>query len=184
MFTVDGVTLRPLELSDLETAYAWHCDLDLDLITGWGRRQSLAAFEQRFTTLVTTPPEEHRFFGITVDDRLIGRVDLASIDLAHRQATLGYFLGARDAWGKGYAKTAVRIALDYAFSAENLDRVFAHVFGFNTRSMGLLKRLHFTAEGILRQHELHNGARHDIHVFGMLKPEFYASHPTLFTIPI
>ena len=184
MFTLDAVTLRPLELSDLETAYAWHCDLDLDLITGWGRRQSLTAFQQRFAALVTTPPEEHRFFGIDIDGRLIGRVDLASINLAHRQATLGYFLGAKDAWGKGYAKAAVLIALDYAFSVENLDRVFAHVFDFNTRSMGLLKRLGFTAEGILRQHELHNGARHDIHVFGLLKPEFYAAHTTLFTIPI
>jgi RimJ/RimL family protein N-acetyltransferase len=183
VFSLDGVTLRPLDIQDLEITYAWHADLGIEIASGWARRQSLTTFRQRFEAILASPPEEHRIFGIEVSDRLIGRIDLSLIDPANRHAMIGFFLGAREAWGRGHAKTAVRILLDYAFTVENLDRVYAHVFGFNARSHGLLQRVGFAPEGVLRQHEVHNGQRQDMHVFGILKHEFYAQHRTMFEPP-
>ncbi|HEU4537001.1 MAG TPA: GNAT family protein, partial [Polyangiaceae bacterium] len=168
---------------DVETAYAWHADLDIEIASGWGRRQSLTTFRHRFEALLASPPAEHRIFGIVVGGALIGRIDLSLVDAEHRHAALGFFLGAREFRGRGHAKTAVRIMLDYAFTVENLERVYAHVYGFNARSIGLMKSAGFVAEGVLRQHEVHNGRRQDMHVFGMLKPEFYARHRTLFEPP-
>jgi RimJ/RimL family protein N-acetyltransferase len=46
-----------------------------------------------------------------------------------------------------------------------------------------MERVGFQLEGILRQHELHNGSRRDMHVFGMLKSEFYERYETLFKLP-
>jgi RimJ/RimL family protein N-acetyltransferase len=66
---------------------------------------------------------------------------------------------------------------------ENLERVYAHVFGFNERSRRLMTRVGFVPEGVLRRHEVHNGERHDRHVFGMLKDEFDARYETLFALP-
>ena len=40
-----------------------------------------------------------------------------------------------------------------------------------------------TAEGVLRKHDLHNGARRDMHVFGMLKDEFLEQYETCFPLP-
>ena len=87
-------------------------------------------------------------------------------------------------WGRGIAITALRILLDYAFTVRNLERIYAEVYGFNQRSMRLMERVGFQKEGILRQHEIHNGARQDMHFFGMLKAEFYQKHETLFKLPV
>jgi RimJ/RimL family protein N-acetyltransferase len=183
VFSNDGVTLRPLDLGDLEITYAWHNDVGIEIASGWGRRQSLTTFRQRFEALLAAPPAEHRIFGIEVEGRLIGRIDLSLIEPAHRHAMLGLFLGQREYWGRGHARTAIRILLDYAFTVENLDRVYSHVYAFNARSLGLMRAAGLTAEGVLRQHYLHNGKHQDVHVFGILKDEFYARHPTLFELP-
>ncbi|MBA2392272.1 MAG: GNAT family N-acetyltransferase [Ktedonobacteraceae bacterium] len=60
--------------------------------------------------------------------------------------------------------------------------MYAEVYGFNTPSFRLMERVGFQREGILRQHEIHNGARQDMHIFGILKPEFYQRYQTLFRL--
>jgi hypothetical protein len=60
---------------------------------------------------------------------------------------------------------------------------YSHVYGFNTRSQRLMEHVGFQREGILRQHDLQNGKRQDLHVYGILKPEFYERYPTIFTLP-
>jgi RimJ/RimL family protein N-acetyltransferase len=183
VFSLNGVTLRPLDVSDIEPTYAWHTDNGIEIASGWGRRQSLTTFRQRFEALLASPPQEHRIFGIEVAEGLIGRIDLSLIDVTHRHAAIGFFIGAREFRGRGHAKTAIRILLDYAFTVENLDRVYAHVYAFNSRSLRLLNGAGFVHEGVLRQHEVHNGKRQDMHVYGILKHEFYERHPTIFELP-
>jgi len=183
MFSLDGVTLRPLDLGDLEIAYGWHLDLEIEIASGWGRRQALTTFRQRFEAWLASPPDELRVFGIVANQQLIGRIDLSHIDAEQHHAMIGLFIGDRAMWGRGHASAAVRLMLDYAFTVENLERVYAHVYGFNTRSLRLMQRVGFTPEGILRQHEIHNGRRQDLHVFGMLKHELYERHPTIFAVP-
>ncbi len=46
-----------------------------------------------------------------------------------------------------------------------------------------MERVGFRREGVLRQHETHNGARQDVHIFGLLKAEFYQRYPTLLGMP-
>lgn len=183
MFSLDGVTLRPLDMGDVEIAYGWHTDVGIEIASGWGPRQSRTTFRQRFEAFVASPPQEHRIFGIEVSGKLIGRVDLSLIDMAHRRAMIGFFIGDHELRGRGHAKTAIRLMLDYAFTVENLDRVYAQVYGFNARSIGVLKGVGFVPEGVLRWHEVHNGRRQDVHVLGVLKHEFYEQYGTVFEIP-
>jgi RimJ/RimL family protein N-acetyltransferase len=65
----------------------------------------------------------------------------------------------------------------------NLERVYAEVYGFNQHSLRLMERIGFQKEGVLRQHEIHNGARQDMHFFGILKAEFYQKYETIFKLP-
>ena len=122
-------------------------------------------------------------FGIEVENRLVGYVQLAMIDYRERRAAAGILIGDKAVWGRGIARTALRILLDYAFTVRGLERVYAEVYSFNTRSLRLMERVGFQLEGILRQHEFHNGARQDMHVFGILKSEFYERYETLFKLP-
>ena len=183
MFTRNGVTLRPLELSDIETMYPWHLDYELDLLSSWAPRRSYAQFEKRWESRITEPDDDCIYFGVVYENRLVGRVQLALIDRDQRRAAVGILLGDRSAWGKKVGQTALKMLYDYAFTVENLERIYAEVYGFNTRSMRTMEATGLEHEGILREHELHNGTRQDVHFYGLLKDEFYAGYQTMFSLP-
>ena len=121
--------------------------------------------------------------GIEFEGQLVGYVQLALIDDHERRAAVGILVGEKRMWGRGIGRTALRILLDYAFTVRNLERAYAEVYGFNQRSLRLMEHVGFQKEGVLRQHEIHNGARQDMHFFGMLKAEFYQKYETLFKLP-
>ena len=183
MFSLNGVTLRPLELDDIDTLYAWECDSELEILAGWGPKRSRTAFRERYEKRITEPEDDLAMFGMEVDTKLIGYVQLAQIDEVERRAAVGFLIGDKTLWGRGIGTTALCLWLDYAFTARSLERVFAETYRFNMRSQRLLERVGFQREGILRQHEIHNGARQDMHVFGLLKPEFYQRYETIFKVP-
>ena len=63
---------------------------------------------------------------------------------------------------------------------KGLERVYAEVFSFNQRSQKLMEHVGFQQEGLLRQHDIHNGVRQDKYIFGMLRTEFYEKYETIF----
>ena len=183
MFSLDNVTLRPLEASDIEAIYAWDSDIEVNMLGAWVRQQSRAAFTRLWERRISEPASDMDWFGIEYQGKLAGYIQLAQIDAAERRAVVGIVVGAKSLWGKGIGSGALRLLCDYAFTVRNLDRVYAEVFTFNTRSMRLFAGVGFQREGTLRQHEYNNGVRQDLHVYGILREEFYARHPTIFTLP-
>ena len=183
MFSFDEVTLRPLEPEDIDTLYTWDCDHELNILAGWSRRQGMAAFRQFQEQRMMEPPENVETFGIQVQGQLVGYVQLALIDHQERRAAVGILIGERAMWGRGIGSTALRILLDYAFTVQGLERIYAEIYSFNIRSAHLMEKVGFQREGMLRQHEIHNGARQDMIIFGILKTEFYERVSSLFAIP-
>lgn len=47
MFSLDGITLRPLEFDDIDTLYVWDCDIELEIQSGWGPKRSRASFRHK-----------------------------------------------------------------------------------------------------------------------------------------
>ena len=183
MFSIENVSLRPLETGDIETLFAWDTDIELSVLGGWVRQQSSTAFARLWERRITEPKDDMDWFGITYEGRLAGYIQLALIDHVERRAAVGIVVGEKALWGKGIGSGALRLLCDYAFAVRNLERVYAEVYTFNPRSMRLFERVGFVREGTLRQHEYHNGARQDMHFYGLLKSEFYARYPSIFTLP-
>ncbi len=183
MFALGGVALRPLDVADIDTLYGWSTDSDLNMLAGWGRLRSRAAFHAKHEQRIREPEDDLIVLGVESEGRLVGSVQLALIDRIERRAAVAIVLGDKTIWGRGVGSAALRILADYAFAALNLERLYAEVYGFNVRSQRLMERVGFQREGVLRQHEVHNGARQDMHVFGLLKAEFYQRYPTLLGIP-
>ncbi len=183
MFTLNNVTLRPLEFDNIDTLYSWETDIELAIWSGWTSPLSHAAFRHKYELRITEPEKDLVMLGIEFEGQLVGYVQLAMIDDDERRAAVGILVGEKRMWGRGMGKTALRILLDYAFTVRNLERIYAEVYGFNQRSLRLMERVGFQKEGILRQHEIHNGARQDMHFFGMLKAEFYQKYETMFKLP-
>lgn len=176
----DTIHLRPLVFGDIELLYNWATDITIQVYAGWSRPLSLAAFTEKHTRRITQPSEELILFGVEYEQRLVGHVQLALIDHVERRAAVGVVIGDKSVWGKGVGGAALTMLLDYAFTVQNLERIYAEAYGFNTRSHRLLERVGFQREGVLRQHEMHNGSRQDMHIFGILKHEFYQQHQTRF----
>ncbi|GLV60932.1 acetyltransferase [Dictyobacter sp. S3.2.2.5] len=182
MFALDDVSLRPLEIDDLDTLYDWEYDVELSLLAGWVPLLSKTAFRQKFEQRISEPRDDMKYFAINYEGRFVGFLQLARIDTDERRAAIGIIIGSKEHWGRGIGSTALRLVLDYAFTVKNLERVYAEVWGSNTRSQHLMERVGFQKEGILRQHEVHNGVRQDVHFYGILKPEFYQRYETIFKL--
>jgi hypothetical protein len=57
MFSLDGITLRPLEPAEIPLLYPWHVDYELDMFTFWAPRRSLEHFVKRYEERILEPDE-------------------------------------------------------------------------------------------------------------------------------
>ena len=105
------------------------------------------------------------------DDRLIGTTTLYAIDHAQGRAELGFAL-AREHWGRRYAREALTVLLDHAFSSLGLRRIEADVDPRNQGSLNTLEALGFRREGYLRQRWRVAGEIQDSVLMGLLASEW------------
>jgi RimJ/RimL family protein N-acetyltransferase len=108
------------------------------------------------------------------DDRLLGTLELDEILWAHRVCGVAVAIGERENWGRGFGSEAVALGLGFAFRELNLHRVTATVFAYNDRSIALLEKVGFQREGTYREFLERDGERHDMFLYGILRPEWMA----------
>jgi [ribosomal protein S5]-alanine N-acetyltransferase len=84
------------------------------------------------------------------DGRLLGTCTLFHIDRPNRRAEVGYGLGSAY-WRQGYMTEALSVLIRFAFESLDLRRLEADVDPRNERSLGILARLGFRREGLLRE---------------------------------
>lgn len=109
--------------------------------------------------------------GIWDAGKMVGVIALRSIDMANRNASLGYYLAATHQ-GRGLVTEACRILLDYAFEELQLNRVDILCAPGNARSRAIPKRLGFTEEGTLREVQWLYDHYVDLVVYAMLKRDW------------
>lgn len=74
--------------------------------------------------------------------------------------------------GKGLMREALVAVLRHGFAAMRLHRVECQVHQLNLAPMRLLRSLGFVQEGSRREAGFWDGTRHDLLVYGLLRPEF------------
>ena len=89
-------------------------------------------------------------------------------------AFMGYWMGKQHA-GKGYMSSAVKAALDHAFSRLDLDEVKATWLPHNERSIALLEKSGFVKSGYLPDHLEIDGTRED-HVLFVCGRKYQVVH--------
>jgi ribosomal-protein-serine acetyltransferase len=151
----DGVSLRPLEESDVEELYAV-IDSDRAYLAEWlpwAAAQTLEGTREFLGTTRRQLAENNGFQAAIVSGgRIIGVVGFHRVDWGNRSATIGYWL-ASDAQGRGTMTRAVRALVDWAFAGWSLNRVEIQAAVENRRSRAVPQRLGFLEEGTLRQVE-------------------------------
>jgi ribosomal-protein-alanine N-acetyltransferase len=104
-------------------------------------------------------------------DAFIGDVGYFKFERQHRRAEVGYLL-AQEYWRRGLMTEAMTAVLDYGFVSMGLNRVEALVDPRNAASVGLLHRLGFVQEGLLRDYEFERGAFIDLYMVSLLRREW------------
>ncbi len=106
------------------------------------------------------------------DNVLIGTCGFVWLRLYRGE--IGYEL-ASEYWRQGFMAEALSAVLEFGFEELGLNRIEALVMIENEASAGLLRKLGFHEEGLLRDHDFFKGEFHDMRIFALIKQDFYNS---------
>lgn len=106
-------------------------------------------------------------------DKMIGKCILFQFSQQNYRAEIGYILN-REYWRQGLMFQALEAVIDFAFNTLNLHRIEADVDTQNAGSLGLLEKLGFRREGLLRERWRVYGEWQDSVMLGLLKQDWLA----------
>ncbi|MFQ3579402.1 MAG: GNAT family protein [Bacteroidales bacterium] len=120
------------------------------------------------------PSTSNKYFFITKKDisqAVVGFCALHHINMFHRFASLSFALYPMFT-GKGYMKEALSKLFLIAFSQLHLNRIEAQVHEQNIKSCGLLQKLGFKKEGVLRNNFITQSGIYSSYMYGLLRDDF------------
>ena len=173
MIEGERVRLRAVERADIPTFLRWFNDPEVTQYLSMYMPISEAAEERWYERLLDDP--DNLVFAVeTLEGVHIGNIGLHRIDWKDRQAELGVTLGEKAYWNQGYGRDAIRTLCRFGFHQMNLHRIYLRVFSYNERARHCYLAAGFVAEGTLREAHYARGRYHDVHLMGLLRPEYDA----------
>lgn len=92
-------------------------------------------------------------------------------ELEPRVWEMGWIFNRRF-WRQSYAYESCRAVIDYAFGEKHAHKIMAEAID-GVKSVGLMKKLGMTCEGVQRSHTLDNdGTWADLYLYGLLEDEW------------
>ncbi len=170
----DKVYLRTLEPTDLEGPYLdWLNDYEITRFLETGSTPtSRESLHQYFDHVAGHPDNVLLAIVDKATDVHIGNIKLGPIHRLHRRADLGILIGAKEFWGRGYAREAVELVLAYGFERLNLHKISLGVYADHSAAVALYEHAGFTVEGTLREHLFRDGAFRDKFVMAIRRSEY------------
>jgi RimJ/RimL family protein N-acetyltransferase len=164
--TGEKVGIRAFELRDLELFDRWLSDIH-------GRHFLLSRATSRESEIKELIESPCNIVGIVTlpDQTPIGAITYLNYDSVQRKAELRKLIGDKNWRGKGLAKEATRLWLDYGLSQLRLRKVFLDTLDTNLHNIRLNEELGFQIEGILRNEVYFDGRMHDVLRMGLIRDE-------------
>lgn len=157
---VPGVTLRPLERGDLHFVHV--LNNNRSVMGYWFEEpyESFVELEELYRKHIHDQSERRFIVEDTAHER-VGLVELVEIDHLHRRAEFLIMISP-DQQGRGYARAATRLAINYAFRVLNLYKLYLLVDVDNTRAIRIYEDAGFRREGVLVDEFFSDGRYHDV----------------------
>ena len=135
------VSIRPLEIEDAYTSVKWRNDPEVFKYTGNTYNHEITVQDElAWIKKVTQSKDEYRC-AILANGQYVGNIYLTNIH--NGSAVYHIFLGEKSIWGKGVAKQASLLMLEYAFNSLRLESVELKVRIKNRRAIYLYKSIGF-----------------------------------------
>lgn len=143
------ISLRPLEKEDLR--FVHRLDNNASIMRYWFEEpyESFLELSDLYDKHIHDKNERRFILQNTADETPIGLVELVEIDYIHRRAEFQIIIAPAHQ-GKGYARPATKLAMDYAFQTLNLYKLYLIVDEANEKAIHIYSKLGFTIEGTLR----------------------------------
>ena len=165
----DRISLHPLDEEDLEFVTEGVNHPEVRPFVGQSLPTSLARERQYFAEMTERGDAVQLL--VTADGDRVGVVELDPIDRETGVAELAVWIHP-DRQRGGYAREAVGLVVDYAFSELRMHKVTANAYAANDASQKMLESVGFVQEGVGREDSYFDGAYHDTYFFGLLEGEW------------
>lgn len=115
-------------------------------------------------------------FAILFNNQFAGVIGINPMtDVYRHSAEIGYWLG-EPYWGKGIMSKALELMVDHCFNKLEIVRLHTGVFEYNKVSGRVLEKNGFVYEGAFKLGVQKNGQLVDELRYGMINPNYKASH--------
>jgi RimJ/RimL family protein N-acetyltransferase len=171
------IHLRELLRSDIPIINQWRQDPSLSAGLGAPHRHIGIEVDERWFEAYLLRRGTDVRCAICRDDAPapLGLVSLTGIDPVHKHGELHILLGDRASHGHGIGTEATRAMLSHGFRDLNLHRIYLFVLDSNAVARRMYEKAGFRHEGTLRDAVFKNGAYEDVHLMGLLAPEFLSA---------
>jgi len=166
---LDGLTLRPWKLEDLDTLVKFANNKKIaDNLTDafpypYTRDAGMAYIE------AVGNDQPVKVFAIVVDDVPCGSIGIfPQTDVHRKSAEMGYWL-AEEYWGRGITTEAVKRMIVYGFETFDINRIYARPFSSNLRSQRVLEKAGMRLDGRFEKALFKNGQFLDELTYAILR---------------
>lgn len=154
------VSLRPLERGDLHFVHT--LNNNRSVMSYWFEEpyESFIELEELFRKHIHDQTER-RFIVEDGAHERVGLVELVEIDHLHRRAEFMIMISP-EFQGRGLARAATRLAVNYAFRVLNLYKLYLLVDVDNARAIRIYEGVGFRREGVLVDEFFSDGRYHSV----------------------
>ncbi|EAF6065557.1 spermidine N1-acetyltransferase [Listeria monocytogenes] len=150
--------LRPLEREDLK--FVHRLNNDAKIMSYWFEEPYEAFVELQELYDKHIHDQSERRFILELDGQMVGLVELMEIDYIHRRAEFQIIIDPKFQ-GHGYAVSATKLAMKYAFHVLNLHKLYLVVDKVNEKAIHVYEKFGFIREGELIDEFFVDGTYHD-----------------------
>lgn len=164
------VTIRRFRKSDIPKKVEWINNPENNQFLHYDIPLSVEKTEKWYDSHLG---EETRYDAvIEVDDMPVGTIGLLSIDRKDSKAEYYIAMGETAYKGKGVAKAASRLILQYGFEELGLNKIYLFTEAENVPAQKMFERVGFVKEGLIRQDVVSHGEFVDRFAYGFLKEDW------------
>lgn len=171
------IYLRAFELSDSSLIHRWRSNEDIVRNVSGNTYFVSSEREKKWVEdkIVNDYRDMYLAICLKANNEMIGYTSINNIDYRNRKAEWGgTIIGEIEHQSQGYATEAAILMLGYIFEELNLNKCYGYCLEEHAATIKLLKKLHFTQEGILRENVFKNNSYKNMLLFSLLRHEYEA----------
>ncbi len=145
MLENDKITLRGIEIKDVDFLYKWENDR-----SNWSISHTISPYSRQVlmhyienVTDVYSDKQLRLVIESIEEKRPLGTVDLFDCDFKNRKAGIGILIAEQTDRNKGWASEVLNLILPYCFQVLNLHQVYCNILENNPESIHLFEKYGF-----------------------------------------